>query len=126
LWRVALGTDGMSQNRLSSMSLALWGLLAGSLGLLLLQLVRLDTVQKIGTALAVGDVLNTDGDPLSDNATLDPLVDNDTNGLLGHVENTTSLAMIRLVGHTLLESAITLKEIIIIIIIIISKYYQFY
>jgi hypothetical protein len=108
------------------MSLALWGLLAGSLGLLLLQLVRLDTVQKIGTALAVGDVLNTDGDPLSDNATLDPLVDNDTNGLLGHVENTTSLAMIRLVGHTLLESAITLKEITIIIIIIISKYYQFY
>ena len=39
-----------------------------------------------------------------------PLVDDDTKGMFRNVENTSSLAMIGLVGHTLLEGSVTLKK----------------
>ena len=39
-----------------------------------------------------------------------PFVDDDTKGMFRNVENTSSLAMIGLVGHTLLEGSVTLKE----------------
>ena len=42
--------------------------------------------------------------------TTNTLVDNNTNGTLGDVEDTSSLAMVSLVGHTLLESTVALEE----------------
>ena len=39
-----------------------------------------------------------------------PLVDDDTKGMFRNVENASSLAMIGLVGHTLLEGSVTLKK----------------
>ena len=89
-------------------SLAIWCVLSGSLGGLLLQLVALHAVQEIGSALGVVKMLNSDGDLLGQNPSLDPLVDDDTEGMLGHVEHTSGLAVIRFVGHTFLESTVTL------------------
>ena len=56
-------------------------------------------------------MFNPDGDALGQDAALDPLVDDDANGVLGHVEHAASLAMVGLVGHTLLESTVALKKI---------------
>ena len=47
---------------------------------------------------------------LANNAFPYPLVDDDTKGMFGNVENTTSLAMVGFVGHTLLKGSVTLKK----------------
>ena len=99
----------MGAQRFLSAPLTLGGLLAGLLGLLLLQLVGLHAVQEVGPAGGVLDVLNTDGDALGQDAALDALVHNDADGVLGHVEDAAGLAVVGLVGHTLLESAVTLE-----------------
>ena len=90
-------------------SFAVWGLFASLFGLPLQQFVGLDTVKEIQTAGAVFDVFNTDGDTLGQNTTPHPLVDNHANGMFGHVENTTSLAMVGFMGHTFLEGTVSLK-----------------
>ena len=59
------------------------------------------------SALGMLDMFNTDRDPLRQNLALDTLVDNDTDGALGHVEDAASLAVVGLVGHTLLEGTAT-------------------
>ena len=56
------------------------------------------------------NVLDTDVDPLGKDLSAHALVDNNTDGLLSNVENTTGLAVIGLVGHTLLESTVALEE----------------
>ena len=48
------------------------------------------------SALGVLDVLNPDGDPLGQDLALDPLVDHDPDGVLGHVEHAASLAVVSL------------------------------
>merc|ERR1740120_272954 len=40
------------------------------------------------------------------NAGVDALVDNDTNGVLGHIEDAAGLAVVELVGHTTLATAV--------------------
>ena len=55
-------------------------------------------------------MLYTDVDPLGKDLSAHALVDNNTDGLLSNVENTTGLAVIGLVGHTLLESTVALEE----------------
>ena len=55
-------------------------------------------------------MLDTDVDPLGKDLSAHALVDNNTDGLLSNVENTTGLAVISLVGHTLLESTVALEE----------------
>lgn len=48
--------------------------------------------------------------PLGDDATANPLVDNDSKGVGANIEHTTSSAMVGLVWHTLLDSTITLEK----------------
>ena len=55
-------------------------------------------------------MLNSDGDPLGQDASLDSLVDDDADGVLRHVEDATGLAVVRLVGHALLEGAVALQN----------------
>lgn len=79
----------------------------GGLGFLLLDLVGLDTVKEILSALGGLDVLNADGDTLGEDPSSDTLVDNNTKSTLGNVEDTSGLAVVGLVGHTLLEGTAT-------------------
>merc|ERR1719222_1803955 len=80
-----------------------WGaLLSSGLGLSLLHLVGMHSVQEVLPALAVIHVLHTHADPLGQDLATNTLVDNNTNGALRDVEDASSLAMVGLVGHTLL------------------------
>ena len=82
-------------------------LLSGGLGLLLLHLVGVHSVQEVLPALAVLHVLDTHADPLGQDLATHTLVDDDADGALGNVEHTPSLAVVSLVGHTLLEGTAT-------------------
>merc|ERR1719193_1935924 len=53
-------------------------------------------------------VLDAHADPLGQDLAANPLVDNNTNSALGDVEDASSLAMVSLGGHTLLESTASL------------------
>ena len=48
-------------------------------------------------------MLDPDGDPLGEDLALDTLVNDDADSVLGHVEDTPSLAVVGLMRHTLLE-----------------------
>lgn len=88
-----------------------WESLAGSsldaagIGLCLLDLVGVDSVEEVLPALGVLDVLQADVDALGQDLATHALVDHHTHGALGHVEHTPGLAVIGLVGHALLESS---------------------
>jgi len=100
----------MCRQLLLGNSFAMWSLLTGFFGGLFRNLVVLDTVKEIKTAGAVFDVFHTNGDALGQNAAPHSLVNDDTKGMFGNVENTTSLAMVRLVGHTLLEGTVSFQQ----------------
>ena len=77
--------------------------LAGSLGLCLPDLVSVNSVQEVLSALTVLNVLDTHTDPLGENLATHALVHHNTHSTLRHVEDTTSLAVVSLVRHALLE-----------------------
>ena len=52
-------------------------------------------------------MLNTDMEALRDDAVADALVADNTNGVLGHVEDLTSLAVVELVGHASLDGTVS-------------------
>merc|ERR1719461_1902548 len=105
LWDIVLGRDCVGLT-----GLTLEGdPLAGLIGCLLLLVVGLDTVEELLTALGVLDVLNTNVDPLGEDLSAHALVDDDTEGVLGDVEHAAGLAVVGLVGHALLEGAVTLN-----------------
>lgn len=56
--------------------------------------------------LGGSNVFNADMNTLFNNASIDQLVDTDTNSRLGNVENNTSSSMVKLVGHTLVNRRI--------------------
>ena len=107
LWFIILGRDDMSSSRTYWESLAWSSFLARCLGLSLPDLVGVDSVKEILPALGVLDVLNTDVDSLGEDLATDTFVHNDSDCSLGHVEDTSSLSVVGLVGHTLLESTAT-------------------
>ena len=55
-------------------------------------------------------MLDPDRDLLGQDSSLDAFIDDDADGVLGHVEHATRLAVVGLVRHALLEGAVTLQE----------------
>merc|ERR1711892_331736 len=74
---------------------------AGRLGLCDLGVVGDDTIQETATRLGVIDVLGED-------SAANALVDDDTDGALGDVENAASGTVVHFVGHTLLDGTVAL------------------
>lgn len=104
---VVLGGDKVGRTGTSRLSLQL-DKGTGGLGLSTLLAVLLDTGQKVETGLGGLDVLNADTDTLLDLTVTNGLVNNDTEGTLGDVEDDTSLTVVELVGHTLLDGTVGL------------------
>lgn len=80
------------------------------LGVLQLQLVLLDTAQEVLAALAVLHVLDAHVDALGQDLSAHALVDNDADSVRGDVVDATGLAVVRLVGHALLDGTVALRK----------------
>ena len=91
-----LGVNALDVNSLSS-----------GLGVSFLLIVLADTVLEGLTAGGHTDVLDTDVNALGDDAVSNALVHNDTDGMGGHVEDSASLSVVELVGHTSLDGTIS-------------------
>lgn len=104
---VALSGDDVSSDGESGLTTKLNGLALGS-SLSTLHLVGLHTVQEVLTALGVLDMLDTDVDALLHVTVANNLVNQDTDRGLSDVVDDTSLTVVVLVGHTLLDSTIDL------------------
>lgn len=68
--------------------------------------VLLDSLDESLSRSGLSDMLNSDTDPLWDNSSIDLLVDNDTDGDSGDVENSSGLSVVELVWHTLMDGTI--------------------
>lgn len=73
------------------------------LGLLGQSVVGLNALKEVLAGAGVADVLDADVDALLHVAVADLLVQNDADGGLGDVVNNAGLAVVDLVGHTLLD-----------------------
>jgi hypothetical protein len=80
---------------------------SGSLlsGFLFLLIVLLHPLQEAVSALRVLDVLNPHIDPRGQNLALNLFVDNDAHGMLGDILDSSSFAVVTLMGHSFLNSA---------------------
>jgi hypothetical protein len=103
--KVVLGRHSAGLARLHGLTLQV-DVGAIGLGLSLLRGVLLDTVDELGTAAGVVDVLDADVYTLLHVAVVDTLVDDDTDSGLGNVVDDTGLTMVDFVRHTLLDSAV--------------------
>ena len=107
LWNVTFGGNDGGASWLSWLSLQLNGLTL-SLGFSLQSSVGLDSVQEFLTTSRVLDVLDSQVNSLLDVSVADDLVDDNTNGRLGNVVDNTSLTVVVLVWHTLLDGTVGL------------------
>lgn len=67
-----------------------------------------DTPQKVITALGMINVLNAQINTLFHVTMPDALMDDDTDGMRGHVVDDTSASMVKLVWHTTMDSRVGL------------------
>ena len=102
----ALSVDNMSFCGLSWNSLGA-DLLALLLGFDLLGIVGSHSSLEGLSALTLSDVLNSDMDSLGEDLSSDLFVDDHTHGGLVHVKNLTSLSVVELMGHALVNAAIS-------------------
>ena len=58
------------------------------------------------SALTLTHVLDSDVDSLGDDLASDLLVNDDTNGMLGNIKNSSSLSVIEFVGHALVNTTV--------------------
>lgn len=107
LRNVLTDLDNLGLSWLSWLSLQV-NLLTLSLSLSLQSSVGLDSVQELSTASRVLDVLDSQVNLLLNVSVTNNLVDDDTDGSLGNVENDTSLTVVVLVWHTLLDRTVGL------------------
>jgi hypothetical protein len=99
---VLLQADSVCGTGLLGHALQLLGL-ASLLGLLLEGEVGLDALEEVLSRAGVADVLDADVDALLHVAVADLLLQDDADGRLGDVVDDTGLAVVDLVGHTLLD-----------------------
>ena len=102
----ALGNDDVLSSGLdgSSLGIGLWLLIL--LSLFLKGIVLFNSGDESNTGLRLSDVLDSHVDSLGDNSSIDGLVDNDTDGMSSNIEDSTSLTMVELVRHTLVDGTI--------------------
>jgi len=81
--------------------------LTGSLGLFLGGLVGANASLEGLTGGGHAGVLDTDVNTLGDDAVSNALVHDDTEGVLGHVEDSAGLTVVELVGHTSLDRTVS-------------------
>jgi hypothetical protein len=77
-----------------------------SLGLALLGVVLSDSPLEGLAALGSAHMLNSDVNSLGDDPASVLLVDHDSDGVLGHVEDAAGLSMVELVGHALVDGTV--------------------
>ena len=77
------------------------------LGLTLQLVVGADAVTESLTGFRLADVLNTHVNALGDEAVSDLLVDDNTDGVLGNIEDFAGLTVVELVGDTLLNATVS-------------------
>lgn len=70
--------------------------------------IVVQTIKEILTTGRVRDVLNANVDLLRDDTSADTLVDDNSDGVLGHIVDATSLTVVKLVRHTLVERTVAL------------------
>ncbi len=68
--------------------------------------VSADTFDESLTGGRLADVFNADVNAFGNDASINSLVDDNTEGVLGHVENLTSLSVVELVGHSALVATV--------------------
>ena len=66
----------------------------------------MNAVNEGGSGARHAGVFNADVDSLGDDSSTDTLVDDNTEGVLGDIENDASLSVVVLVGHTLLDGTV--------------------
>ena len=76
------------------------------LGLSLLGIIIAHSSLEGLTALTSADMLDSDVNSLGDDSASVLLVDDDSDGVLGHIENTTGLTVVELVGHALVDATV--------------------
>ena len=77
------------------------------LGLSLLGVILSHSSLEGFTALTSADMLNSDVNSLGDDSASVLLVDDNTDGVLGNIEDATGLSMIEFVGHTLVDGTVS-------------------
>lgn len=69
--------------------------------------VLVDSVDESKSGFGVLDVLNSEVDSLGQDVSSDSLVDDDTDGVLGDVVDSTGFTVVDLMWHTLLDGTVT-------------------